>query len=81
MQLSKFAPCVAKLKYIVCLWLRDVVCLNQNKLFFFARFVGFVCNLPCVYGFLSLKYSFAASLHLSRHFLFLLLRVGLGFVC
>ena len=35
-------------------------------------------NLPCVYGFLSLKYSFAASLNLSRHFLFLLLRVGLG---
>ena len=36
---------------------------------------------PAFMVFLSLKYSFAASLHLSRHFLFLLLRVGLGLVC
>ena len=47
----------------------------------------FACLLVCLFAclaicpafmvFLSLKYSFAASLHLSRHFLFLLLRVGL----
>ena len=48
-----------------------------NKLCCFLLVCWFACNLPCVYGFLSLKYSFAASLHLSRHFLFLLLRVGL----
>ena len=47
----------------------------------------FACLLVCLFAclaicptfmvFLSLKYSFAASVHLSRHFLFLLLRVGL----
>ena len=50
-----------------------------NKLCCFLRFCGFVGLLVCpaFMVFLSLKYSFAASLHLSRHFLFLLLRVGL----
>ena len=42
----------------------------------FVWFAGLLVY-PAFMVFLSPKYSFAASLHLSRHFLFLLLRVGL----
>ena len=58
-----------------------------NKLCCFLLVCWFAGLLVCLFAclaicptfmvFLSLKYSFAASLHLSRHFLFLLLRVGL----
>ena len=56
---------------LVCWFAGLLVCWFAGLLVLFA-----IC--PAFMVFLSLKYSFAASLYLSRHFLFLLLRVGLG---